>query len=126
MVASTINEVSKLDRLANSVCSPLGRIGDTPLVELHSDRPFPPGVRLFAMLETVNSGGLLKDRPAARSLRCALERGDLDTATLVARRGRHRSVFTLLNDTGERYGSMGIWERVARANRSEAAPAVVK
>ena len=38
----------------------------------------------------------------------------------LARRGEHRTIVTLLNDTGERYGSTGMWVRrlpcVARSN----------
>jgi cysteine synthase B len=36
-------------------------------------------------------------------------------AVELARTGRHAAVVTLLNDTGERYGSTGMWEHAATA-----------
>jgi cysteine synthase B len=57
--------------------SPL-RVGGTPLVELHAEPALPPGVRVFAKLESVNPGGSIKDRPVGRILAGALARGDLD------------------------------------------------
>jgi len=54
----------------------LDAIGNTPLVELQGG--LPSGVRLFAKLESVNPGGSLKDRPVARMLTRALERGVLE------------------------------------------------
>ena len=47
-------------------------IGHTPLVELDLA---PPGVRLFAKLESVNPGGSIKDRPVARMLTEAIAQG---------------------------------------------------
>jgi cysteine synthase B len=76
----------------------LDGIGDTPLVELDLPAlladgpglpPLPPGVararerlatrtRVVAKLESHNPGGSVKDRPVARMLLEALQRGDLD------------------------------------------------
>lgn len=53
----------------------LERIGNTPLVEITGG--LPPGVRLFAKLEAVNPGGSIKDRPVARMITRAVERGKL-------------------------------------------------
>lgn len=55
----------------------LAAIGDTPLVEIPLAAGAAPGTRLFAKLESVNPGGSIKDRPVARMLTKALERGDL-------------------------------------------------
>ena len=40
-------------------------------------------------------------------------------AVELARSGRHATVVTLLNDTGERYGSTGMWERAETASRAQ-------
>jgi cysteine synthase B len=53
-------------------------IGRTPLVELDRLPGFPAGTRVLAKLEGCNPGGSIKDRPVARMLRGALERGDLE------------------------------------------------
>jgi 2,3-diaminopropionate biosynthesis protein SbnA len=60
----------------------LGAIGDTPLVAL---RRFllRPDVHVWAKLEASNPGGSAKDRPAARMLGDALERGLIDLGTTV-------------------------------------------
>lgn len=55
----------------------LEAIGDTPLIELALPRDLAPGARLFAKLESANPGGSIKDRPVARMMTRALERGDL-------------------------------------------------
>lgn len=44
-------------------------------------------------------------------------------AVELARSGRYPVVVTLLNDTGERYGSTGMWERAAGAPRTCGGPA---
>jgi cysteine synthase B len=59
----------------------LGRIGRTPLVELR--RSLPPGVRVFAKLESQNPGGSVKDRAARAIVRAALEAGDLPGRRLL-------------------------------------------
>ncbi|TMH07685.1 MAG: PLP-dependent cysteine synthase family protein [Betaproteobacteria bacterium] len=51
----------------------LAGVGHTPLVELSALAP--PGVRLFAKLESVNPGGSIKDRPVARMLLQAIAAG---------------------------------------------------
>lgn len=50
----------------------LASVGHTPLIEL---RGVPPGVRVFAKLESVNPGGSIKDRPVARMLLEAIAAG---------------------------------------------------
>jgi cysteine synthase B len=50
----------------------IASVGHTPLVEL---RAVPPGVRVFAKLESVNPGGSIKDRPVARMLLEAIAAG---------------------------------------------------
>lgn len=69
--------------------SPAGRrrglltaIGGTPLVEIHLDE-LPAGTRLLAKLESVNPGASIKDRPVARMLTRALERGVLHGRRLL-------------------------------------------
>ena len=52
-------------------------VGRTPLLELGAGRVLPPGVRLFAKLESVNPGGSLKDRPVGRILTRGLAEGKL-------------------------------------------------
>jgi cysteine synthase B len=53
----------------------LGRVGQTPLIELDFARELRPSLpastRVFAKLETVNPGGSIKDRPIARILQRA-------------------------------------------------------
>lgn len=56
----------------------LSAVGKTPLVELDMGSDVPAGTRLFAKLESTNPGASIKDRPVARMLLRALERGDLD------------------------------------------------
>lgn len=56
----------------------LSAVGQTPLVELDMGSDLPVGTRLFAKLESTNPGASIKDRPVARMLLRALERGDLD------------------------------------------------
>ena len=51
----------------------LAGVGHTPLVELSALAP--PGVHLFAKLESVNPGGSIKDRPVARMLLQAIAAG---------------------------------------------------
>jgi len=53
----------------------LGRIGNTPLVELELSRDVARGARVFAKLESVNPGGSIKDRPVARMMARALADG---------------------------------------------------
>ena len=55
----------------------LGRIGNTPLVEIKLDEQVARGARLFAKLENVNPGGSIKDRPVARMLTEAVAAGRL-------------------------------------------------
>lgn len=63
--------------------SMLAAVGSTPLVELDPGPGAPRGSRLLAKLEGVNPGGSIKDRPVARMLTRALERGDLDGRRLL-------------------------------------------
>lgn len=49
----------------------------TPLVELQAAPPLPPGVRLFAKLESVHPGGSIKDRSVTRIITRALADGRL-------------------------------------------------
>lgn len=56
----------------------LRSIGRTPLLELVPERALPRGVRLLAKLESVNPGGSLKDRPAARIVSHAIAEGRFD------------------------------------------------
>ncbi len=67
----------------------LDHVGQTPLVELtptEGSSPIPPGVRLFAKLESINPGGSLKDRPVSRILRQAIEEGHLTSGLAGGRR----------------------------------------
>lgn len=58
----------------------LDTVGNTPLVELTRLNKNPP-VKIFAKLEGNNPGGSVKDRPALNMMRCALERGDINSNT---------------------------------------------
>ncbi len=60
----------------------LATIGDTPMVALHRylDRP---DVEVWAKLEAFNPGGSAKDRPAARMISDALDRGLIDAMSTV-------------------------------------------
>lgn len=60
----------------------LSAIGHTPLVEIPFVTEVAPHTRLFAKLESVNPGGSIKDRPVARMLTRAIEKGRLG-------KGRH-------------------------------------
>jgi 2,3-diaminopropionate biosynthesis protein SbnA len=60
----------------------LGAIGDTPLVGLRRYLPC-ADVEVWAKLESANPGGSAKDRPAARMLEDALERGVISARTTV-------------------------------------------
>jgi len=60
----------------------LGAIGDTPLVGLRRYL-LRPDVEVWAKLEATNPGGSAKDRPAARMLEDALERGLVTAETTV-------------------------------------------
>lgn len=53
----------------------LDSVGRTPLIELTDLGGLPRGTRLFAKLETKNPTGSVKDRPVARMLAQAVERG---------------------------------------------------
>lgn len=75
------------------------RVGGTPLVELHPTPMLPPGVRLFAKLESTNPGGSIKDRPVSRILAGALERGDL--------RGGRRVLDSSSGNAGIAYAMLG-------------------
>ncbi len=69
-------------------------VGDTPLIEFpHAISAFSPGVRLYGKAEWYNPAGSVKDRPAARILREAIEMGAL------------REGMTFLDSTS---GNMGI------------------
>lgn len=63
-------------RTAPPVIGVLGAIGATPLVALTA-YPGRRDLRLYAKLESRNPGGSAKDRPAARMIADAIERGDL-------------------------------------------------
>ncbi len=56
----------------------LSAVGQTPLVELDMGSDLPANTRLFAKLESCNPGASIKDRPVARMLLRAIERGALD------------------------------------------------
>lgn len=56
----------------------LSAVGQTPLVELDMGTDLPSDTRLFAKLESSNPGASIKDRPVARMLLRAIERGFLD------------------------------------------------
>jgi len=60
----------------------LGAIGDTPLVGLRRYL-LRPDIEVWAKLEAANPGGSAKDRPAARMLEDALERGLITAETTV-------------------------------------------
>lgn len=60
----------------------LGAIGSTPLAALHR-YPERTDVRLFGKLEATNPGGSAKDRPAARMIDDAWERGLLGPGSTV-------------------------------------------
>jgi cysteine synthase A len=60
----------------------LGAVGDTPLVGLRRYLRR-PDIDVWAKLEAANPGGSAKDRPAARMLEDALERGLITAATTV-------------------------------------------
>ncbi len=55
----------------------LGLIGKTPMVEVPIFRDSFPHARVLAKMEAFNPGGSIKDRPVARMLIEALERGEL-------------------------------------------------
>jgi cysteine synthase B len=55
----------------------LDAIGDTPLLRLARIEEDTPGVELYAKAEWFNPGGSVKDRPAARMVCEALQRGQL-------------------------------------------------
>jgi N-(2-amino-2-carboxyethyl)-L-glutamate synthase len=81
---STTTEVSShtTPRPREPVLGVLGAIGDTPLVGLRRYL-LRPDIDVWAKLEAANPGGSAKDRPAARMLEDALERGLIDGATTV-------------------------------------------
>lgn len=58
-----------------SAAALLAAVGRTPLVEIPFAGAAAPGARLFAKLESVNPGGSIKDRPVARMLTEARDRG---------------------------------------------------
>jgi cysteine synthase A len=60
----------------------LGAVGDTPLVGLRRYLRR-PDIEVWAKLEATNPGGSAKDRPAARMLEDALERGLISARTTV-------------------------------------------
>ena len=83
-------EVGDRDPLRSASANPRGRvrqhvldaIGDTPVVQLSRLLPATP-VALFAKLEMLNPGGSMKDRPALRMLREAIDAGRLAPGGLV-------------------------------------------
>ena len=65
------------------VASVLAAIGDTPLVALERLLPSRPDLALWGKLESSNPGGSAKDRPAARMLQDAVDRGLVAPGTTV-------------------------------------------
>jgi cysteine synthase B len=59
----------------------LASVGNTPIIELTELGGLPRGTRLFAKLETKNPTGSVKDRPVARMLAQAIERGIVGPGT---------------------------------------------
>ncbi len=69
-------QISAVDSNPGLADGVLGRVGDTPLVELRHLSPN-PRVRIFAKLEGCNPSGSIKDRIALGLVREAERRGDL-------------------------------------------------
>ena len=63
-----------------SVDSLLGRIGNTPLVDLSELLGLRPGVQILAKCEWFNPGGSVKDRAALSMVRDAFERSGFTNA----------------------------------------------
>jgi S-sulfo-L-cysteine synthase (O-acetyl-L-serine-dependent) len=57
-------------------------IGNTPLVEIKKLNPN-PNVRIYGKLEGNNPGGSVKDRAAYNMISSALQRGDINTNTIL-------------------------------------------
>lgn len=60
----------------------LATIGNTPLVRL-SRLTKGLDINIFAKLELFNPGGSLKDRPALKMLKAALDKGEIDSETTI-------------------------------------------
>jgi cysteine synthase B len=58
-------------------------VGDTPLVRLERVAREAPSVEVYAKLEFCNPGGSVKDRPALRMIRKALESGELGPGKIL-------------------------------------------
>ncbi|MCA9619639.1 MAG: pyridoxal-phosphate dependent enzyme [Myxococcales bacterium] len=69
-------------RRSNAEPGVLGRIGNTPLIELRHVSPN-PRVRIFAKLEGCNPSGSIKDRIALGLVREAERRGDLEPGMTI-------------------------------------------
>ncbi|NNE08839.1 MAG: cysteine synthase family protein [Gemmatimonadetes bacterium] len=63
---------------ADQIPTLLDRIGNTPLLALHSlDASISPGVRVLGKAEFLNPGGSVKDRPALNMIQEAERRGEI-------------------------------------------------
>jgi cysteine synthase B len=90
----TLTQMQKLQLRSTDEYSLESRVGNTPLIQIRNlAAALEPRVRLLAKAEWFNPGGSIKDRPALKIIRTALEQGKLP-------RGRR-----LLDSTS---GNMGI------------------
>ncbi len=64
--------------------SVLGLVGNTPLLKINKiTKDLPPGVEIYAKLESFNPGGSVKDRPALRMIEDAEEAGRLTKDKII-------------------------------------------
>lgn len=67
-----------------STSSVLDLVGNTPLLKINKiTRDLPPGVEIYAKLESFNPGGSVKDRPALRMIEDAEEAGRLTKDKII-------------------------------------------
>jgi cysteine synthase B len=85
-------------RRSRRLASIVEAIGNTPLIRLSRVARSAPGVEVYVKLEFANPGGSVKDRPASRIIRDALEDGRLtsDRILLDATSGNTGVAYSLL------------------------------
>ncbi len=85
-------------RRSRRLASIVEAVGNTPLVRLNRLARSAPGVEVYVKLEFANPGGSVKDRPASRIIRDALEDGRLaeDKILLDATSGNTGVAYSLL------------------------------
>src|SRR6476469_5573305 len=64
------------------MASVLDTVGNTPLVQLQRLNKN-PAVTMYAKLEGNNPGGSVKDRPAYNMIKSALEKGDINSQSML-------------------------------------------